>query len=304
MKRVTAIIPSWNGRHLLPFSLEALQRQDEDGMEVLVVDNGSSDGTEPWLHERFPGVRLLSLPVNTGFASAVNAGCAATRSHHVLVLNNDAAPEPAYVRTLADFLDARPRAGSCQGRVLRHQDPSRVDSLGIVLDPFLRAHQAGHGERDPGPVGSPRQVSGVSASAALYRRCALESVAGNQEPPEIFAAEFFAYYEDIDLALRLARARWTAYLVPGVSCEHVGSATGIDGSFIKTFRLGRNYHLYLARHLGLRPWLRLAPSLLAQSLARLAALPLHPWRNAALLAGELAALRRLPAALRTGSRPR
>lgn len=304
MSRVSVIIPSWNGRHLLPFCLESLRRQKPAVSEVVVVDNGSSDGTTGWLRRMYPEVRLLELGANTGFAGAVNLGIAATTGELVLVLNNDAALSPPYAGRLAGFLVEHPDAAACQGRVLRHNDPTVIDSLGIRFDPLMRAFQIGHGRRDAGPAPDPLEVEGVSACAALYRRAALDRVADPGRPPGIFDPGFFAYYEDVDLALRLKAAGWRAFLLPDVSCEHVGSATGIPDSMRKAYRLGRNYVAYLARHAGAGGLARMAPRLLLSSLRRLATLPLHPRRDLAVLAGEAAALPRLPAALGKGRRDR
>jgi GT2 family glycosyltransferase len=299
---VPVIIPSWNGRHLLPFCLESLRRQEPPVSEVVVVDNGSSDGTAGWLRREFPEVRLLELRANTGFAAAVNLGISATTGDLLLVLNNDAALSPSYVGRLARFLAEHPGAAACQGRVLRHDDPTVVDSLGIRFDSLMRAFQIGHGRRDGGPAADPVEVEGVSACAALYRREALDQVADPGRPPGIFDPGFFAYYEDVDLALRLKAAGWRAFLLPDVSCEHVGSATGIADSMGKAFLLGRNYLAYLARHAGAGGLARLAPRLLLSSLRRLVTLPLHPRRDLAVLAGEAAALPRLPRALGKGRR--
>ena len=104
--------------------------------------------------------------------------------------------------------------------MLRHDDPSVVDTLGIRLDSLLRAFQLGHTRRDEGPRAALREISGVSACAALYRIRALETVADPGDPPAVFDPTFFAYYEDVDLALRLARKHWVSYLVPTATCEH------------------------------------------------------------------------------------
>jgi GT2 family glycosyltransferase len=303
MTRVDVVIPTWNGRHLLPFCLQALTHQQEVDLEILLVDNGSTDGTAAWLDRCHPRIRRLTLPANQGFAAAVNAGVAASSDEFVLILNNDAAPAPLYVSSLATFLASTPSAAAVQGRILRHVDPTRIDSLGICFDPLLRAFQSGFDEPDPGS-GPPVQVFGVTACAALYRRSALAQVADPGTPPAIFDPHFFAYYEDVDLSLRLRGAGWETWLEPATSCEHVGSATGGDGSMGKAFLLGRNYLLYAARHLGGPGLLRLAPGLLGVSLRRLLTWPMHPRRDTALWAGELAALPRLPRALRLGRRSR
>lgn len=303
MMRVDVVIPTWNGRHLLPFCLEALTRQQDVALEILLVDNGSTDDTVEWLGRHHAHIRCLSLPENQGFAAAVNAGVAASCNDFVLVLNNDAALAPLYVSTLATFLSATPAAAAVQGRILRHVDPTRIDSLGICFDALLRAFQCGYDEPDPGP-GPPCQVSGVTASAALYRRSALTQVADPGIPPAIFDPRFFAYYEDVDLSLRLRAAGWETWLEPATSCQHVGSATGGEGSMGKAFLLGRNYLLYTARHLGGPGLLRLTPGLLGRGLRRLLTWPLHPRRDTALWAGELAALPRLPRAFRLGRHAR
>jgi GT2 family glycosyltransferase len=91
MKRIGVVIPTWNGRHLLPFCLQALAGQTDVQLDVVVVDNGSRDDSREWLAREHPWVRVLPLPANAGFAGAVNAGIAACDSEFILLLNNDAA---------------------------------------------------------------------------------------------------------------------------------------------------------------------------------------------------------------------
>ena len=303
MRRIGVVIPNWNGRHLLPFCLQALTCQEGVELDVVVVDNGSEDGSRDWLAREYPLVRVLSLPANLGFAAAANAGIAACCTEFILLLNNDAALHRDYLAMLARFLEAHPQAAAVQGRILCHADPTRIDSLGIRFDSLGRAFQAAGNEKDPGPSG-PRQIAGVTASAALYRASALEEVADPGTPAAVFDPRFFAYYEDVDLALRLHRAGWEAWLESAVACEHVGSATGIEGSMSKAYLLGRNYVLYMARHLGPGGLLALLPGLGMQRLRRLLTWPFHPRRDTALWAGELAALPHLPSAFRKGSSAR
>ena len=304
VSRVCAIVPSWNGRSLLPFCLDSLLVQDEPDIHAVVVDNGSSDGTPEWIATQYPRCDVVALSRNTGFAAAINSGLAMTDSPFVLVLNNDAALAPDYVRQLADFLERNPQAAACQGRVLCHDDPTQVDSLGIRFDAALMAFQSGNGCRDDRAENPPREIPGVTACAALYRRQALIEVADPGDPPAVFDPAFFAYYEDVDLALRLRQAGWTAHLVASVACEHIGSATGLKGSPRMMFLLGRNYLLYLSRHVGLIGLLRLAPRVFLQNLRRLLTPALRPRQKAAWFAGQLAAIPKLQRAILGGVRDR
>lgn len=303
MKRIGVVIPTWNGRHLLPFCLQALGGQVEVNLDVVVVDNGSVDDSRQWLAREHPHVRVLSLPTNAGFAGAANAGIAACTTEFILLLNNDAALHRDYVITLVRFMASHPQAAAVQGRILCHSDPTQVDSLGMRFDILWRAFQDGGNEPDPGPS-CPRRIAGVTASAALYRTSALRQIADPGSPSAVFDPRFFAYYEDVDLALRLEAAGWESWLEPTAACEHVGSATGIDGSMSKAYLLGRNYFLYLARHLGPGGLLRLLPGLARQRLRRLVTWPFHPRRDTALWAGEIAALPHLWTSIRKGAASR
>jgi GT2 family glycosyltransferase len=189
----------------------------------VVVENASQpEERERLAGEEFRHVRVVSFQRNLGFAGAANEGIARTRSPFVLLVNNDAVLAPDYAARLAARLALDARLAAVQGLVLT-QDGQRVDTAGLDWNrrgeavPVLAGASAGD---------APRQVfevSGVSATATLYRREALESVATNGE---VFDRSFFAYYEDVDLSLRLARAGWRFACDPEAVARHEGSLTG------------------------------------------------------------------------------
>jgi len=191
--RATVVIPTLNARQLLSEALEHLARQSVEH-DVIVVDNGSTDGTAEHLEQAFPAVRVLRLPENIGFGRAVNRGLEAVETDVVVLVNNDVLCPPDFLeRLLAPFAD--PSVASVAGVLLQFDQPGLVDSAGIELDTTLRSwdalwHRPVDGlDRAPEPVGP-------CGGAAAYRTAVLRSVGG-------FDETFFAYWEDVDLALRL-----------------------------------------------------------------------------------------------------
>ncbi|HUG39948.1 MAG TPA: glycosyltransferase family 2 protein [Longimicrobiales bacterium] len=225
------IIPTWNGRDLLRSALRGLEAQRQVDFEAIVVDNGSSDGTREMIETEFPRVRALYLGENRGFAAAVNAGVAATAAEVVVLLNNDAVPEPGWLPALLRVMDGDPAVGSCASRVLRQDDPSRLDSAGDGWG--LLAWSRGHDEPDGPAFDAPADVLAASGSAAAYRRAAFEAVGGMDE-------RFFAYLEDVDLGIRLRLAGWRCRYVPDARVLHRGSVTSDRIGGLKLKLLLRN----------------------------------------------------------------
>lgn len=221
METVSAVIVSLDGGEMLKACLDALRGQGL--LETIVVDNGSSADEVAWLSGR-ADVRLVRLGSNEGFAGPANRGVReAAREGRpgpdaLLVLNNDCVLEPGYVASCRDALRADPGLAAVQGVVLDGAG-ERVDGCGIAWSARAQAVQIGWGKTPPAANAAPFPVPGISATAALYRRDVFLSLDGFEE-------SFFAYYEDVDLSLRLARAGWRFACVPGARARHRGSATG------------------------------------------------------------------------------
>ena len=275
---------TWNGRERLAESLPAIAGQLDVRHEVILVDNGSTDGTSEWVREAHPSVRLVELSENTGFAAGNNRGFEAARAPLVATINNDAIPHPDWLASLVRVAAAHPNAGMFASRMVYLHDPEVIDSAGISLDPLGIAWDRGAGT--PARDDEEGTVFGASAGAALYRRELLEATGG-------FDERFFAYLEDVDLAWRARWLGWTARYVPAARVRHMHSATWAEDSPLKTYHLGRNKVWLIAKNYPVGPLLRWLPLILAYDAA---SLPVTVWRQRSLAAvrGRLAGLWRLP----------
>jgi GT2 family glycosyltransferase len=229
---VSVVIANWNGRPHLERCLPALEAQTLDSLEVIVVDNGSTDGSVEMLRSRFPAVRVIAHPVNTGFAAANNSGILASSAPFIATLNNDTEPSADWLERLLAPALADPSVGMVASKMLFADRPGTINSAGIALDLAGIAWDRLGGEPDR-QDDRVVEVFGPCAGAALYRRSMLDQVG-------LFDEEFFAYLEDVDLAWRARLAGWRCLYAPGASVLHVHSATGVEGSPFKSYHLGRN----------------------------------------------------------------
>jgi GT2 family glycosyltransferase len=280
------VIPNYNGERWLPGVLESVAAQSIAPAEVLVVDDGSVDGSLALLAQRFPRVRVLALGRNGGFARAANAGIVAVAAEAVALVNTDVRLAPDWIERSAAALDAAPAAASVATKLVDLDDPALIYDAGDVLRRDGACEQRGRFERDGGRYDAPGDVFSACAGAALYRRSAVLAVGGFEE-------RFGTYLEDVDLGLRLRLAGWTCRWEPRAVARHAGGgSTGTlahgPGAWVE-----RNTLLLVAR--AFRPrWLPLVAY-------RQLAWAWHAARTGALadhLAGVRMALPLLPAMLR------
>jgi N-acetylglucosaminyl-diphospho-decaprenol L-rhamnosyltransferase len=214
--KACVVVPTLDARELLAACLRSLRAQTVTPA-VVVVDNGSSDGTAELLEREFPEVRVLRLARNAGFGRAVNRGVAAVPEAEAIVLvNNDAVCEPELVERLLEPL-ADPGVGMVAGVLLQGSAPALVDSAGIELDTTLRSWDLLWNRPLAELAAAPDPV-GPCGGAAAYRASAFRAAGG-------FDEALFAYWEDVDLALRLRLAGWRCVLAPGARALHHHGAT-------------------------------------------------------------------------------
>lgn len=244
-------IPNFNGSAQLGRTLRGLAAQTRPA-DVVLVDNGSSDDSVELARRELPGIKVLELGENLGFGPALNRAVAAHPADAVILLNNDAEPEPRFVEALMDGLGAG--VDSVAGVLLQERAPELIDSAGVVADATLMGFDYLHGEPAAAAAAAADPL-GPTGGAALYRRQAFEAVGG-------FDERIFLYYEDLDLSLRLAAAGGRCRLAPEARALHAYSASLGAASAAKYGRTGWSRG-YMLRRYGVMGSPRLALRALA-----------------------------------------
>jgi GT2 family glycosyltransferase len=234
MTRVDVVIPSYDGRELLPALLPRLFAQTHTDFHAILVDNGSTDGTAEWMAVHWPQVEVLSLMPNRGFAGGVNAGIAHGSNPYVALLSNDMEPEPEWLAELVAALDADPRAGAAAPKQRMGHDRAKLDGAGDIIAWTGGATRRGYGELDEGQYDAPGRIFSACGGAALYRREALEQVGP-------FDESFHAYLEDVDWSFRAQLHGWHAVYVPTALTYHLGGATTGRIPGHELYLIARNY---------------------------------------------------------------
>lgn len=235
--RSTIIIPNYNGMKYIENCLTALAGEPA---RVIVVDNGSTDGSREVVQEKFPSVRLLALDKNYGFCAAINKGIEASREEkvtYVILLNNDTVAEHGFVRALEKALDADKKAFSGAARMVRLDDPARIDDAGDYYCALGWAFAAGK-DRPSAEYDRPREIFSACGGACIYRRRTLEEIG-------LLDENHFAYLEDVDIGYRARIHGYRNLYVPGAVVCHAGS--GVSGSRHNAFkvRLSAKNNIYL-----------------------------------------------------------
>lgn len=230
------IIVNWNGRQHLAECLDSLAAQSYRDFEVVLVDNGSSDGSDTFVREQYPWVKLVPLDYNSGFATGNNIGLAHAAGRYIIALNNDTRTEPAWLAELVQVADDNPTAGMVASRICAYRNHDSIDSLGVALCPDGMSRAASRLRSFSTLHLSPvQEVLLPSGCAALYRREMLDAIG-------FFDDAFFAYCEDTDLGLRGRAAGWGALLARDAVVYHKYSQTGGGFSPFKLYLVERNHY--------------------------------------------------------------
>jgi GT2 family glycosyltransferase len=260
--RVTAVVLTYNGRELLEQMLPTLLAQRYEDFEVVVVDDGSHDGTVAHLREHWPQVRVLANPANVGVAASLNRGVLAARGEYVALLNNDIELEPGWLAALVQALEAHPRAAAATGKLLDFHHRERFEAAGDFMRWSGMSGHYGQGERVGSACEQPTAVFSPCAGAALYRRAAFTDVG-------LFDEDFFAYLEDVDWGFRAQLAGYTARYEPAAVAYHMGGATTGRQANRFTALLRRNSALVVLKDYPAAALLRHLPKILAFQLISL-----------------------------------
>ena len=245
---VSVIVVNWNGLKFLDDCLSSLERQTWRNKEVILVDNGSGDGSAELIRrwaDRMSETKAIFLPGNAGFCEANNLAFAKARGEWIALLNNDAVAEPGWIEELAKRGDPAGRIGMLGGKILFAGKEGIIDKAGHLI--YWDGQNRGRGtmEKDIGQYDREEEILWPDACAALYHRRVFEETGG-------FDIDFFAYGDDADLGMRARLLGWKAWYVPSAVVHHRHSATAGAYSSRKIMLVERNRLLLAIKSFPLR----------------------------------------------------
>lgn len=223
---VAVTIVTYNSERYIRQCIESVLAQDYSHVQLVLLDNASSDGSAAIIREYETRAVVVFNRVNNGFSGGQNQAIGAVDSDWVLALNPDVRLMPNFIRTTVASGESDPSTGTVCGKLLQMSpelevaDPPRIDSTGIFFTPNLRHLDRGSQESDTGQYDQPEYVFGATGAAALYRRKMVEDVAYGRE---FFDEKFFAYREDADVSWRAQILGWRCLYEPRAVAYHVRS---------------------------------------------------------------------------------
>jgi len=236
--KTTIIIPNYNGIEYLKNCLTSLQKCEPLNFHIVVVDNGSTDGSMEMVQAQFPEVELIALAENTGFAPAVNRGLERTRTPYALLLNNDILVEPDFVKKMEEAMEMHENCFSVSARMLQMHKPELLDGAGDLYCALGWAYALGKGKTASDHYTKPAKIFSSCGGAVIYRMDILNKIG-------FFDENHFAYLEDVDLGYRAKIYGYDNWYEPSAVVYHAGS--GFSGSRYNEFktRLASRNSIYI-----------------------------------------------------------
>ena len=245
--RVAIIVLNWNGKEDTEKCLDSLEKITFPNKEILLIDNGSTDGSQEFFRMEFPDIRLIETKCNLGYAGGNNVGLEIGLKEEFdffFVLNNDTVVDPKIVKAfLAGFSDKG--IGILGGKIYRMDDPKRLDHLGGRWNrKKIDFDYVGYREMDGEEWTSPLELDYVTGAAMMIRREVLEKVG-------LFDPRFFLFWEESDLCFRARRAGFLVKTCPEAKVWHKISASFTGGKPHAAYFLWRNRLLWIERNFSL-----------------------------------------------------
>lgn len=223
----TIVIPNYNGMSYIEACLQSVYAQTVTDYDVIIVDNGSKDGSLAWIKANYPQTRVIEFEQNQGFCKAVNEGIKASNTPYVVLLNNDTVVECDFLMELEKAMDQNRNAFSASAKMLVMKNPELIDDAGDYYCALGWAFAIGKGKPET-HYNRSRKVFAACGGAAIYRREVFEQIG-------YFDEEHFAYLEDIDIGYRARIHGYDNYYVPKARVHHAGSA--VSGSRYNEFKI-------------------------------------------------------------------
>lgn len=245
---LSIVLVCWNNKNYLEPCLHSLyEGKLHSQFDVVIVDNGSTDGSQAMLRERFPAVQLIQNDYNVGLGKASNQGIEATCGRHVLLLNNDTLVNGPSFDAMVAFLDENPQVGAVGGKIFNADGTvqSCYNNFSTLLEEFLIATRLGEliAEGYPAIVKDDqvRSVGWISSACLMVRRTALDEIG-------LLDEAYFIYGDEADLQYRLKQAGWLVYYLPSATIIHFGGRSMNRWSRRKMVYRGKM--LFYKKHYG------------------------------------------------------
>ena len=246
MQKPVVVVPNWNGLDGLKACLDSLINQSLPA-HVIVVDNGSVDGSVDFIEKNYPEIEIIKHSVNKGYAGGVNPGfkrAIAMNAPYAAPFNNDAVADKDWLKELVAYLGKHPGTGIVTCKVLT-SDGSHMDSTGDQYTVWGLPYPRGRGETDINKYDSLTDIFAASGAASLYRVTMLSEIG-------LLDEDFFAYYEDVDLSFRAQLAGWKVAFVPSSFVYHEISTTSNKIKGFTTYQTLKNLPMLLFKNVPRR----------------------------------------------------
>ena len=250
-KKLAVIILTWNGEKLLKqFLPSCVKYTTGDEVDLIVADNGSTDGSVLWIENNYPDLKILRFPKNYGFAEGYNRAIEATRYPYTILLNSDVEVSEGWWKPILKFLETHPDVGAVQPKIKSYQNKENFEYAGAAggfLDslgyPYCRGRLFDKVEKDTGQYDdSPRDICWASGAALGVRTELYLKLNG-------FDPMFFAHMEEIDLCCRMLVAGYRVCFIPDSEIYHLGGGSLNHNNPRKTYLNFRNNLLLLYKNL-------------------------------------------------------
>lgn len=238
-KMVSVIIVNWNGINYLSDCLSSLFEQEYKRIEVILVDNNSSDGSAQFVAKNFPKVKIIINKKNLGFAEANNIGYRFVHGEYVLFLNNDTRVSNDFITELIKAIESKPEIAGAQAKILLMDKPSRLDSVGAFLTNSGFLYHYGIGKKNSKKYDSKIEIFSAKGACMIFKKEVLEKI---KVGGELFDSKYFAYFEETDMCHRVWLANYKILYVPSSIIYHKmgGTSSKINNAIIQ-------YHSYKNR---------------------------------------------------------
>ena len=244
---ISVVIPNWHGIEIIGDAIKSLQNQTI-GVDIIVVENASTDGSYEYLKDNFPDIKILRNKKNLGFDGGVNTGIRYSLKKgykYIALLNSDAVVDKKWAEMLVKHLEPNPNTGIVASKIVT-RDGKYIDSVGDYYTIWGLAYPTGRGEKDTGQYEKSKYVFGGSGGASMYRAKLFKDIG-------IFDEDFFAYYEDIDISFRAQLAGWKVWYEHSAVTYHATNSTSKKmASGFMTYQTLKNMPWVLWKNVPLR----------------------------------------------------